>query len=107
MLLIGNHIWPGISFQYQCLSKHEATLISLLLEGSAFSLDALTIGVTVMHSLLCLTPHASLLIVVETLPQYEEYLCRGIVTLPRYEEYLCRYDCNTTSSTKYWVDMVK
>ena len=29
---------------------------------------------------------------VETLPQYEEYLCRYDLTLPQYEEYLCRYD---------------
>jgi hypothetical protein len=34
---------------------------------------------------------------VETLPKYEEYLCRWIVTLPQYEECLCRYDNSTTT----------
>ena len=32
-----------------------------------------------------------------TLPQYEEYMCRYDLTLPQYEEYLCRYDFNTTT----------
>ena len=34
MPLIENHIWSDISCQYQCLSKYEAALTSLLLEGS-------------------------------------------------------------------------